>query len=167
MANNQLSTDGGAKWTAFSALSSPVTFTLGSFEAHFSNKGANSFLRIVEGMNIAEVFISDGFTLKVVNDENLVVSNFAPADESNFYPINYGVSSASLFIAPNAGGIGIADIRDNGFIFRGVGFNIVDSSMSMKAINASAQVNLSFKKGYKAKAIEVSYPSPRISKPRR
>lgn len=99
-------------------MTPPVEFTLSESDIHFFRRGKDSFLQISAGNTILQLFISDVFSLKAdlnANGEMILIAATDPLPDpknrdSKF--IDFNSDSTGFLIAANAGGIGIADIRD-------------------------------------------------------
>ena len=94
-------------------MTTPVEFTLSETDIHFFRRGKDSFLQISAGNTILQLFISDVFSLKA--DGMILIAATDPLpkpSERDSKFIDFDSDSTGFLIAANAGGIGIADIRD-------------------------------------------------------
>lgn len=146
MATHQISFNDGMTWTDFVP---PMGFPMAMTDIHFFHRGADSYLQIKRGGIILKLFISKPFSLKAVldSDNNLIlhVGNDEVPEDVDSFTIDFGIPWTGFLIAPNAGGIGIADIRDNFIILNAVVFDLeVVQLFSVNAQSNTGTVELLF-----------------------
>ncbi len=125
MATHQISFDNGITWTDFVP---PMGFPMEMTDIHFFHRNADSYLQVKRGGIILRLFIAKPFSLKAIEDSDdvlvLQVGNEKVPEHVDSFSIDFGRPSSGFSISPNAGGIGIADIRDNFVVLNAVVFNL-------------------------------------------
>lgn len=134
MAQHQISTDKGLTWVNFTP---PHTLPMASADIHFFHRGKDSYLQIAEGDLIIRLYIAQTFSLHAVrNAAGKLMLNVGdgpiPAHDFDDFYINFDENSTGLLLARNGGGIGIADIRDDGYVLNAVVFNLKEVTLVCK-----------------------------------
>lgn len=123
----------GNTWSDFVP---PMTFPMASTDIHFFHRPTGgSYLQVSEGATTLKLFIQYPFSLNAEEIDgilSLIVGEIEGPNDADTYTIDFSESKTGLMIARNAGGIGIADIRDNALKLKAVVFDLKEIRLFSK-----------------------------------
>lgn len=146
MSKAQISTDGGKNWIPLGDPDFKEEFDIDYFESEFTNQGAASKMSFRQGPKVVEVTTIQGFTLEVLRNK-LYVQSYEDLGSTISSTLDLRIPMARLIIARNAGGIGIADIRNMAYVVRGFVFDLTKTKLSLPSSN-DGQVTVYFNSSY-------------------